>query len=200
MPTDLDQAAKQLNALAKRNGWPLIADPHLRFLTPQLKTVLALWHAIRGLRTLPARSKLTMRDLKTALPNLAFLDIVRDGARQRFKVRLAGGALDHFLDGPTTGRFIDEAIPDEFAQKWSALWQVAIDAQQPMRVVARVELPNRRFYVSEALNAPLAEDGQTPDIMMIASYFHGRDERGGPGDIATRLMDEVAKPAIFATI
>ena len=135
MPTDLDQATRKLNALAKRNGWPLIADPHLRFLTPQLKTVLALWHTTRGSQTMPARSNLTMRDLKTALPNLAFLNIVRDGARLRFKVRLAGGALDHFLDGPTTGRFVDEAIPDEFAQKWAA--EDAIKRVSGVRTVAQ---------------------------------------------------------------
>ncbi len=195
-----DQASERVNFLAERNSWPLIADPHLCFVTPQLNTALAVWQAQRRLRTMPARSDLTLRDLKTVLPNLAFIDIVRDGARTRFKVRLAGCALDSFISGTPTGHFIDEAVPSRFADKWSALWQPTITARTPTRTVGRVEFPNRRYYVSESLFAPLATDGETPDILMLVAYFHAPGDSVAPGDgIAALLMSELGERAALAT-
>jgi hypothetical protein len=197
--SDKDQASKQVNFLAERNSWPLIADPHLRFVTPQLQTALAVWQARRGSRTMPARSDLTLRDLKTVLPNLAFIDIVRDDARTRFKVRLAGSALDNFLSGTPTGRFVDEAVPSRFAEKWAALWQPPISARTPTRTVGRVEFPNRRYFMSESLFAPLAADGEAPDILMLVVYFHAQSDNGAPGDaIAARLMHELGERAALA--
>jgi hypothetical protein len=81
--TEQERASEQINLLASRNSWPLIGDPLLRFATPQLKSVHEIWEAKRGARTMPARVDLTMSDLKMVLPNLAFLSIVRDGARTR---------------------------------------------------------------------------------------------------------------------
>jgi hypothetical protein len=196
---DQDQAARLVNSLAQQNRWPVIADPRLAFVTPQLKTVFAVWQAQRRGRTMPARSDLTLPDLKTALPNISFLDIVRDGARTRFKVRLAGGALDAFLGKPPTGSFLDEAVPQPFAHKWQTLWQPGIDARLPMRHIARVEFPNRRYYVSETLNAPLATDGETPDIFLTATYFHSRDDIGPRNEIAPQLIQELGDIASLAT-
>ena len=90
-------------------------------------------------------------------------------------------------------------MPQPFADKWAALWQVAADARTPMRTLARVEFPNRRYYLSESLNAPLATDGETPDIFLIASYFHSRDEVGARSDIAARLVDELGERAKLAS-
>src|SRR5262249_3984492 len=117
--TDREQAARQINALAKRSHWPLLADPRLSFATPQLQSVYATWSAKCGDRVMPARADMTLRDLKTALPNIAFLDVVREGEHVRFKVRLAGGAYDNFLGTTPTGRFIDETVPHAFAKKWA---------------------------------------------------------------------------------
>ena len=195
--TDQDLASKRVNFLAARNSWPLIGDPHLRFVTPQLKTALEVWRSRCGSRTMPSRADMTIRDLKTVLPNLAFLAIERDGAQTRFKVRLAGCALDDFLSGRPTGHFIDEAVPERFAEKWSALWQATVDARAPARTVGRVEFPNRRYYMSEAFYAPLAQDGETPDMVMLVAYFHGfTDEGARDGDIAVRLQTEIGEHGV----
>ena len=118
--TEQERASEQINLLAGRNSWPLIGDPLLRFATPQLKSVHEIWEAKRGARTMPARGDLTMSDLKMVLPNLAFLSIVRDGARTRFKAKLIGSDLDKFMGGAMTGRFLDEAVPKRFVDKWVA--------------------------------------------------------------------------------
>src|SRR5258707_15832637 len=130
MTPDPHWASKQINALAEQKGWPLIDDPRLRFITPQLKSVLDVWNAKRADRTMPSRADMTIRDLKSALANIALLDIAGVGGRMRFKIRLCGGALDAFLGGPSTGRFLDEVVPRDFAEKWAATWRPSISARR----------------------------------------------------------------------
>jgi len=90
-------------------------------------------------------------------------------------------------------------VPRLFADKWAAVWQVAIDARIPMRTIARVEFPNRRYYIAETLNAPLAVDGETPDILLTATFFHSRDQARAHDDTAAQLVQELGVRASLAT-
>jgi len=191
MTGDPHWASKQINALAEHKGWPLVDDPRLAFVTPQLKTVLKVWQAKRANRTMPSRADLTLRDLRSALANIALLDIISTGGRMRFKVRLSGGAIDAFLGSPPTGRFLDEVVSRDFAEKWAATWRPSISARCPNRIIARVTFDNHRCFVSETLNAPLADDGENPDVFMTATYFHSRDDLGARADLATQLVAEL---------
>lgn len=198
MPTiDCERAAKEINLLADTHGWPMIGDPHLQFVTPQLKSAYAAWESKRGGRTMPARSQLGMSDLKTSLSNLAFVSVVRDGDETRFRAKLLGSELDKFMGRPMTGLFLDDAVPKRFADKWIALLRPALDFRTPTRTVGRVEFENRNFYVSETLRAPLAEDGETPDVMMQVSFFHlTKDEHSQSNGIAAQLLTEVGDRAL----
>jgi hypothetical protein len=196
MTTDPHWASKQINTLAEQKGWPLIADPTLCFVTPQLTTVRDVWMAKRAGRTLPSRADMTLRDLKTALPNIALLDITSTAGRMRFKVRLCGAALDTFLGCTAAGRFLDDVAPRDFAEKWAATWRPSISARTPARMIARVEFPGRRCMVSETFNAPLAEDGENPDVFMTVTYFHSRDDLGARADFAAQLTAELGPLAV----
>ncbi len=172
---------------------PWFADPTLQFVTPELKRALDVWQEKRGTRTMPAREDLTIRDLAFVLPNIGFVDIVTTDGMPRFKVRLMGSVLDEFV-APMTGRFVDEAVPERFAKKWATHWQPSIDQRAPLRAVARVEFAERRWYVSEALHAPLAQDGETPDVLMVAAYFHSSEGfEGRSREMAERLQRELAQ-------
>lgn len=181
----------RVDSLADRSGWwPLLCDPQLNFVTPQLKSTLAVWEAKRGTRRMPARADMTIQDLKFVLPQLALLGIVREGDRVRYKVRLMGSELDtHVL--PMTGRFIDEAVPPRFAEKWCALWGQAVEARGPIRTAARVEFRERRSTVAETFYAPLADDGETPDVLMVANFHHLYDDAEPPHAIAAQLIREL---------
>jgi hypothetical protein len=165
-----------------------------KFVTPGLQRIIGVWEAHRGARTLPARGDLTLTDLKFALPQLAVLDIVNDGQRTRFKVRLMGGELDRFLT-PMTGRFIDEAVPSPFAENWTSLMSPAIQRRAPTRSLSRTEYRDRRGYLVEALYAPLADDGETPDRLLVACYYHlyqGVDDK--LSKVAEQLLGELDQP------
>ncbi|MDZ4867310.1 MAG: hypothetical protein SGI91_08330 [Alphaproteobacteria bacterium] len=171
-------------------GAPWFGTFALDFVTPQLQRGAAAWFAKRGVRTMPARSDLTIRDLKMLLPNLSIIEIVPSDP-VRYRVRLMGSVLDEMV-APMTGRFIDEAVPAHFAQKWSSQWLPAIDERKPMRAVGRVEFAGRRWYVAESLYAPLAFDGETPDMLMVAAYYHSVDTAdGATSDVAASLAAQV---------
>jgi len=178
-------------AVAQRSAPAVICDHTLAFVTPQLQQTLEVWRAKRAARTLPARSDFTIKDLKFTLPNLAFLSIVREGARVRFKVRLMGSELDTNVL-PATGQLVDEAVPTKFAEKWASLWLPTIASRAPSRHVGRQEFRERRCFIFETFSAPLADDGETPDILMIASYYHLLDETEAQASaIAARLVREL---------
>ena len=197
--SDQERAAERINFLAGQNNWPLISDPLLRFVTPQLKSVLETWQAKRGARTMPARRDFSMSDLKLVLPNLALVSIVADAATERFRAKLIGSNIDKFMGCAMTGRFLDEAVPKRFADKWCALWRPALESRVPTRTVGRVEFGEQRFYVNETFHAPLADDGESPDVLMLVSYFHfinGNGEHGA--GIAERLIAEIGDRAALS--
>jgi hypothetical protein len=178
--------------VAGSHGAPWFGTYELNFVTPQLKQVVDVWEAKRGARTMPSRGDLGIRDLKFVLPNITFMDIVRGGERLRFRVRMMGSVMDELV-APITGRFIDEVVPEHFATKWTAQWMPAIDGRRPRRAAGRVEYAGRRWYVAESLYAPLAADGETPDILMVVAFYHAIDKSDGAPttDLAGRLGAEI---------
>jgi len=186
----IEDASRRAAALTGEEGSPILRDPQLAFVTPQLKAALDVWRTRCGARRMPGRADMTIQELKFALPHLAFLGLVREGDRLRYKVRLMGSELDAFIT-PMTGRFVDEAVPARFAEKWSALWRPAIETRAPFRTAGRAEFRDRRSYVAETLYAPLADDGETVDALMIVSFYHLHDEDASPTAIANRLIGEI---------
>jgi hypothetical protein len=184
--------------VAGSHGAPWFGSYELDFATPQLKQAAAVWEAKRGSRTMPSRGDLGIRDLKLVLPNITFMDIVRGTEQTRFRVRMMGSMLDELV-APVTGRFIDEVVPPHFAQKWTAQWMPAVDGRKPRRAAGRVEYAERSWYVAESLYAPLAQDGETPDILMVVAFYHATDKgEGASRDIAARLTAEVEARAAAA--
>jgi hypothetical protein len=193
MQSDQQIAAAKINKLAERNRWPVVADASLSFVTPGLAQVNALWHEKRGGRTMPSRGDFYLRDLKDISPHLGFAEVVRDGCSIRLKAKLVGTELDRFIGGRVTGRFLDEIAPPRFAQKWVALWLPAMENRVPTRTVGRVEYADRKFYLSEAFRAPLSEDGETVDTLMLVDYFHYVRGGAGDDDLVEHLNQELGR-------
>ncbi len=175
------------------NGVPVYVEPARVFITPQLNTVLDMWHARRGGSTIPARSDFTIRDLKSVLRNLALMDIVQNNGATRYLVRYMGSELDSQLM-PMTGHFADEILPPYFMEKWKAVWASTVEQRHPMRSISRAEFRDRSYSLVEALYAPLSDEGGTPDKLLIAVYYHeleAADVR--TKGFAQRLMTEFTR-------
>jgi hypothetical protein len=174
------------------DDWPIVCDPKLNFVTPQLREVLDLWQARREGRTMPSRQEFTLHDLKNVAPNMALIDFVQ-GDVPRFRFRLVGSYIERFM-APAQGKFLDEAFPAKFVRKWGTLWQTAINDRKPLRLFCRVEFNNQQFKIAETLLLPLASDGETPDMVMNVIFDHTTADAIQPatplGLILARELDE----------
>jgi hypothetical protein len=159
---------------------PVLFDTTLAFKTPQLQKVLELWRERRGQRLMPRRSDFDMRSLAPSLRQTCFLDIVQNDASTRFYVRLMGSALDQHLM-PMTGKFIDEAVPSYFVERWSALYQRTIDSRTPVRVVSRTEFKDQLSTIAEGFFSALSKGGSQPDEIMCVIFHYASDVRCARG-------------------
>jgi hypothetical protein len=153
---------------------PLLFDASLQVKTPQLKRALEVWQQKRGARRMPARSDFDMRDLSCVLPQLSIVQIVHEGGRQRFKIRLMGTSLDQHL-APITGRFVDEAVPPHFVERWNSIYMSALSIRAPMRISSRVAFRDQLYLIGEGLVLPLSDDGETPTGLMVVIFHYGSD-------------------------
>ena len=189
----LAQSAKAADSHRPR----FLCDRHLNFVTPPLQRLLTVWDAKREGHPFPNRSAFSLRDLSFILPNLAFVDIVHDGPRLRFMVRLMGAQLDSYV-GPMTGKHIDEALPPRIAAKWATIWQGAVETEKAQRSIGQVEIEGKEFYVFEKFCAPLGPNGAPPTMLMVATFYHSLEDKkyGAPGEISARLINELDGTAI----
>ena len=60
-----------------------------------------------------------------------------------------------------------------------------------MRSLSRAEFRDRDYSLVEALYAPLSDDGETPNVLMISVFYHNFDSADGrTRQRAEQLMDE----------
>lgn len=153
---------------------PLLFDASLQVKTPQLKRALEVWNEKRGARRMPARSDFDIRDLRFTLPQLSIVQIVREGERLRYKIRLMGTSLDQHL-APITGKFVDEAVPPHFVERWVSIYMSALSIRAPMRISSRVAFRDQLYLIGEGLMLPLSEDGETPWGLFAVIFHYGSD-------------------------
>lgn len=166
-------------------GVPILVEPGVEFATPELQLVLKLWNEKRGNRRFPARADFSMRDLKTVLRNLVFMESTVSSDGYRFFVRYMGSELDNQLM-PMTGHFADEVLPEYFKKKWQAVWSKAMASQVPVRSLARAEFRARRYLCVEGFYAPLSDGGNVANMLMAVVYYHEIESN----DLKTRQIAE----------
>jgi hypothetical protein len=149
----------------------IIVESSEVFETPELNDVAAVWNAKRGQNRFPSRNDFSMRDLKSVLRSLAFLDVVGAPDVQRFFVRYMGSELDTQLV-PMTGRFTDDVLEPYFQRKWHHVWNHCLLHQRLSRSIARAEYRERQYAYVEGFYAPLASDGEHIDKLMIVACYH----------------------------
>jgi hypothetical protein len=61
-----------------------------------------------------------------------------------------------------------------------------------MRWLGRIEFRERRWFVGETFTAPLADDGETPNMLMVVVFYHAVDGADvNSRAIGERLIDEI---------
>jgi hypothetical protein len=159
--------ADEYNRFAERMNVRGRCDPTLAFDAPERARVAALWKDKAPARGIPSRRDLNAHALKTYLPNVGIVDITGRGEDRRYRVRLMGTAITEVL-GEHTGKFLDEAIPSPFRERWSAVLDVAVKAGGPMRIVGRIEYNRQDYLTMEALVAPIGTRESAEAVLIVA--------------------------------
>jgi len=165
-------SAQALNEAAALNGWPILCDETCDFTNRELRNLLAHWHdeAADGI---PVRKALTARKLQPFMRDISIYERIGEGTERRYRLRLLGSGLVQYY-GELTGKFLDEAVPEEFLPRWYALSDAAIGAGKPLRVLLRADTFDKPYMVTEYLVAPLKSESGAVKYVLQGGHFDGR--------------------------
>lgn len=166
------EASEKFNGRARTEAWPSFCDASLAFQRMEFRLLLATWHDLGNEEHLPSRRELTSHKLKSLLRNIAIYERVTNG-KMRYRVRVMGTAFADIM-GDMTGRFLDEALPDEHLPRWQAALDAVLEAGAPLRFVSRADTTGRSFIVGEYFEAPLLDDDGAPTMILAGGHFAAR--------------------------
>lgn len=165
------QACEKYNARACSEGWPSICDAALDFHRVEFRVLIATWRSF-ATQQLPSRKDFTPRSLKSLLRNVAIYERVTNGT-VRYRVRLMGTAFTDVM-GDLSGKFLDEAIPEQHLSRWYAALDASIEAGAPLRFVSRADTVDKSYLVGEYFEAPVLTDDGSPSMILAAGMFAPR--------------------------
>jgi hypothetical protein len=148
----------------------LRADVLAPIASPDLHRLYDYWGARCRDDRLPSRADIDPVDLPYLLGNLLLVDVLRGPLR--FRYRLVGTNLSGRLPFDMTGRMVDEHPDAEFRRVALGVYaQIAITGR-PIGV-HRDALIDKRVRRYDALHLPLATDGKTVDMILVAMRVRG---------------------------
>jgi hypothetical protein len=148
-----------------------------RILHPRIQEVAAYWESKRRQRRAPSRRDLDPPfELRSYLPHLFMLDVVRPGPR--FRVRLVGTEVARAVGGDRTGRFLDAVSPPHiYPELHREIEDVAANFVLRYRVSDTAWLGRTIGRFHRAM-MPLSDDQERVDIVFGIGYAIERKPRG----------------------
>jgi len=158
--------------LAQENGWVGLCDPTLNFRAPALRELSQLWsRQAESAGHIPRRGDFTPRVLKQCLPHVVKYERVICAQRgKRYRVRVMGTRFAEHM-GDLTGKFIDEAIDEQFLPRWYAALDAVLEAGVPLRFLSRADTMNKDFMLGEFFEAPLMDDNGEINLVLAAGIY-----------------------------
>ncbi len=141
------------------------ADP-ADTMDPRLAGLLALWHAKRGARAMPARSDFAIEDFLPWLGHLALLDVV--GAGDDFRYVVYGTRLVETFGFDLTGRSARDAAAQIGPQPLEEYRRVY--AVRTPQHVSRMSPAHKEHLTITKLALPLSSDGASVDKIVSVIY------------------------------
>lgn len=141
----------------------------------RLVDLYRLWQAKRRGGGIPARSDFGLDDLRTLMGSIAILDVIDGGADFRF--RLYGSNIASAYRGEMTGKSVRDYRPHFYA-KIAPGYLRCVDTRTPHYDEIEVD-DQMMLYRWERLVLPLAADGTTVDMLLVASITLEYQDRSG---------------------
>jgi hypothetical protein len=134
------------------------------------------WRHKAAGRAMPRRGDIDPTEIPKLLPDVMLVDVL-SGGRYRYRLIGTGNTEAHGIDA--TGRYLDEVLPGpEYRDHVLALYDECVGSRRPLYseclfMSAQRPVPERRTKV---LMMPLAEDGETVNIVFVVQVFFYIDE------------------------
>ena len=139
-----------------------------RLMHPNLVRMYDYWCERRRGRDFPARSDIDPLDFTYALGNIELVDVSHDPLQFRYRLFGVNIAMRDGYD--LTGKTVDEIPEPEFRALVRAPFVEVIELRRPLSAV-RNRLIDGRPRRYEAVRMPLSDDGETINMIFIATEF-----------------------------
>ena len=103
------------------------------------------------------------------LPNMLLLNVERAEGAVRFRVRLAGTGFVALYGREVTGHYFDELSPGAAISPLMEALNEIVATREPRYLASPLTAPNKNFRWIKRFALPLAEDGETVD--MVIAWF-----------------------------
>jgi PAS domain len=147
---------------------------------PLLAKFFDYWLSIRPAgELLPGRQHFDPIDIPDVMPRIWLLDVVRSGARLRFRYRLVGTKEVETLQQEVTGLWLDDVHP-RLKENPGLLerFHHMVANGEPTYRKGRVNFSHKREHECvENCMVPLAADGRMVDIVAACSILYRSDGR-----------------------
>jgi hypothetical protein len=174
-------AVAALNAHAIAMGWGMRCYEALDFIQPELNTLGELWREKAEATGWPSRADFDARTMKTWLPNLSIVErVTTQTGAWRYRFRLSGTDLAHTF-GDSTGRHLDEVLPEPFLERWTMAYDTVLAGNAPLRFVSRFQIPKVNWLDGESFSAPLSNGSAPPTMILGVTYATRRQELRATG-------------------
>lgn len=143
---------------------------------PRLQRMLDYWQSLRRDDALPARADIDPLDFPWMLGSVSLVEVHEgDNGSRRYRIRLVGTDTTVRFGYEASGLWLDELPEPDYAEHIIAMFDEVVRMACPM-----VERPDMmidgRIYNYEVLRLPLASDGVTPDMLLLAADFFDSDD------------------------
>jgi hypothetical protein len=174
-------AVAALNAQAIAMGWGTRCYEDLDFVQPELNALRDVWRGKARATGWPSRADFDARSLKPFLTHIAILErVANEDGTARYRFRLSGTDLVRQFGEPA-GRMLDEVLPAQFLERWTAGFDTVLASRQPLRFVSRLQLPQVNWLEGECFLAPLANGAAPPTMILGAMYMTKREQLRAAG-------------------
>lgn len=138
---------------------------------PRLRRMLDYWQGLRRDGALPARADIDPLDFPWMLGSVSLVEVHEDGdGSRRYRIRLVGINTTARFGYEASGRWLHELPEPDYVEHITTMFDEVVRLACPM-----VERPDMmidgRVYNYEVLRLPLASDGVTPDMLLLAADF-----------------------------
>jgi hypothetical protein len=135
---------------------------------PDLRRLYDYWYARRKSRRYPARADIDPVEFSFALGNVTLVDVLYDPLRFRF--RLMGTLMAQRSGVDLTGRMVDELPIPAYRDLLLEAYRTTIRTGEP-NTMLHEQTVQGRIYEFEVLRLPLAEDGETINMLLLCPMY-----------------------------